>query len=301
MDIVLRHKSENFMNKINYDEILQTIRYNLLELMNNDELSAMFEGYRIVVSNEQQYLNNAPNKDTKKTIYIVVKFGSAMTYFNQVALPLTITAMSEQNSCKICQKLLTEYAVKYSSEEFEKGIQQIYESPSVLTNFNEVYTGFRSILSMTATFVILSGINLCSITYNYTDEKGVAQHEKVKTFTSNYHLDIVMDSQATYNSRNYSKSIGKVGSLSVSGATYFFGDSQLFADIIKIMKFADESMEGTNPKPNEGVNNSFNLTITFLNTSSDISQTVTANFKLTVFSVDDNIGQVPVASFGFSK
>lgn len=295
------------MGRINYDEILQTIRFNLMELMNDDDLVSIFEGYRIIVSDEQQFINSFNEKKADHTIFITVKFGSAMTYFNQIALPLTITALSEHNSCKICQKLLTEYALKFSSENFTDGIQQIYESPSVLGNFNEVYTGFRSILSMSATFVLLNNINFCDVTYNYKDENGETQHEKIKTFTSSYHFDNTIDSQAFFNSRNFAKSVGKVGSLSISGATYFFADSQLFSDILDVIMLADESYEGTNPKPYEGVNKPFNLTITFLNSTksetetTENKKTITANFRLTLFNIDQNMGNVPVAAFGFSK
>ena len=136
------------MQDINYEEVVQLVRNNIASVMEDP----YYDGYDIEVTSEIQFLKK--KEAYKNRIYIVIKFSPATIFFGQTVLSLTITALSEQNHLFVCQKLLSDYAHKFNLTFDGDNIQQIYETPTVLLNFNEVYDGFRSVLSMSGTLEI---------------------------------------------------------------------------------------------------------------------------------------------------
>ena len=156
---------------IDYEDIMQTIRNNFAEVMDEDE--NYYYGYNVQITDEQQFLRI--KEAQHDTIFMVVKFGASTTFYGASVVPITISAISENNHCFICQRLLTDYAQKFNLADYGKdSVQQIYETPSVSLNFNEVYSGFRSVLTLSGTFVIAKNISFYNFIYNYKDEKGNA-------------------------------------------------------------------------------------------------------------------------------
>ncbi|WP_281512133.1 hypothetical protein [Mammaliicoccus vitulinus] len=153
--------------QINYDEMLQIIRNQLVEVM--EDSYYYFENYKVKVSLWQQYVK-IQNKDPN-AIYIVVKFLPASVYLGQTILPLTIEVMSEANKIDACLKLLTEYAQKFTLEQAGENntiIQQTYDSPTITSNFNQVFAGLRSVMYMSGTFLLSKDANDFDIYYNYS-------------------------------------------------------------------------------------------------------------------------------------
>ena len=137
-------------------EIMHTISNQLADIINND--LDYYNGYSIEIVDEQFFVkqeNNAPGK-----IYIVVKFLEATLNFGQIVFPITIQAISEQDKLEICYTLMFEFANKYNLKWTEdKKVGQFYNAPYVLSNFNEIFEGFRSLLYVSGTFLITQNAN----------------------------------------------------------------------------------------------------------------------------------------------
>ena len=151
------------MAGLDYNALVEMIRNNIADVMTDP----FYDGYDIEVTNEMQFLEK--KEGYRNRIYIVVKFAPATTFFGQTVLSFTVTAISEHNHCFVCQKLLSDYAQKYNLEQTGY-IQQIYETPSVILNFNEIYEGFAAVMAMSGTFVIAKDIARISFEYIYTDK-----------------------------------------------------------------------------------------------------------------------------------
>lgn len=159
---------------IEHNEVINIIRNSLLEIMDNDYY--YYKDYNVILAKEQEFIKLKQAKPN--SIYIVIKFGSASINFSQTVLPITLTAMSEQNKLDVCQKLLSDFVNKYNLETNEDStIRQIYELPVVTSNFNKVFEGFRSILFVNGYFVISKNANFYElesakddIIYTYNEE-----------------------------------------------------------------------------------------------------------------------------------
>lgn len=159
---------------IEHNEVVNIVKNALLEIMDEDYY--YYKDYNVILAKEQEFIKLKQAKPN--AIYIVIKFGSASINFSQTVLPITLTAMSEQNKLDVCQKLLSDFVNKYNLETNEDStIRQIYELPVVTSNFNKVFDGFRSILFVNGFFVISKNANFYElesakndINYTYNEE-----------------------------------------------------------------------------------------------------------------------------------
>ena len=153
----------NIVNKIDYNEIVTLVQSQLIQVMNQN--LSYYKGYNLVVTNEQQFIKKK-YKDDPKCICIVLKFGGATVNYFQSVLPCTITALSEANHVMVCQRLLTEFVEYFNLTRASNGtIQQIYNTPDVSNNFENEITGFKSLVTLSAAFVLSKNANFFSI-YN---------------------------------------------------------------------------------------------------------------------------------------
>lgn len=201
------------MAGLDYNALVEMIRNNIANIMTDP----FYDGYDIEVTNEMQFLEK--KEGYRNRIYIVVKFAPATTFFGQTVLSFTVTAISEHNHCFVCQKLLSDYAQKYNLEQTGY-IQQIYETPSVILNFNEIYEGFAAVMAMSGTFVIAKDIARISFEYIYTDKNQQKHTEKVNAITNYCQFNNDVDSQAFYGTHDIADSIARIGSFSCGLSTY---------------------------------------------------------------------------------
>lgn len=114
--------------------------------------------YKVKVEDEQFFLghNVEPN-----TIYVVIKRLSSSIQFNAEIIPLQIMILSEQDGLDKVKILFDTFANRYnwnvivSNDEY---IKEQYTSPVVLSNFNEVAFGYRSVLYMTANLTVMDNV-----------------------------------------------------------------------------------------------------------------------------------------------
>lgn len=280
--------------KINYEELIQVVRNNLAVVMEDP----YFDGYNIEVTNEVQFLKKTFAHS--KTIYIVVKFAPASILFGQTVLGFSLTAISEQNHCFVCQKLLTDYAAKYNLEFENDYTQQIYETPTVLLNFNEVYEGFRGVLALNGTFVITKSISQFDMFYHYTDENNEEVVEQIDLISSEFHFNNNLDSQAFYGTHDIADSVARLGSFNCGCAIYLFTDSQLIKDCVTLTSLVNGDLQNVPI----GIDNSFDIEIRFKAKDKDgnyLLPAIRTKTKLVSFDGQSNIGEIPILSFAFAK
>lgn len=237
----------NEIHELNYDEILTLIHGQLLEYMNAPGNYERFKDYKITMSREQQFMK-MKDKDPN-AIYIVIKFGSADVVFGQTVLPVTIIALSEQDNIEAITGLLYEYAQTYNLKRVnDDTINQMYESPSVSSNFAPLYAGYRSTVVMSAAFVIGKNSNEYKVYYYYTvqeragkDEDGkdlyreVEYADEVPQMSASFAFVANPDTQAFYNSNDFTRSVIGFGGVTLGFTTFVLSDNRLINDVLDIL------------------------------------------------------------------
>ena len=223
----------NNVQELNYEEILTLIQGQLMEHMNSEEYFAKYKGTKIILSKEQQFMKQK-DKDPN-AIYIVVRFGAADVMFRQTVLPATIVVLTQQNKVDLAYDLMYEYSQRFTLVRANNDtIQQVYESPSMSGNFNEVYEGFRSVVTMTAAFVIGKNSNEYKVYYYYTQD-GVQLAEEIPMVSTTFSFVGSPDTQAFYNKQNFVESVVSFGAVSLGFTTFVLSDSKLINDVLDIL------------------------------------------------------------------
>lgn len=252
-----------------YETYVDLVRYQFKKITAND---STYDGVKLYVSSEQQF---EKYKDRESNaIYVVLKFYSATLNFGQSLLPFTITGLSEKNKLDIAKQLFLTYAETYNLAE-EDNVVQIYQAPSVESNFNEVYDGFRSVILMYSTLVIGEDINNVTITYNQDANTSleIDYISQIPTFNN------TLDTQPYTNNNNNTSSIGKYSTFTLQITTYF--QNNIFTQkILNILARAN----------NETPNSTINMTIDFGYLS------ITKDLKLVTATFPKDIGNLPYLS-----
>lgn len=135
-----------------FDEWLVSKLYSIQELLN-------VSNFNFVVNNEQDFI--MPEHHDENTIYIVVKKLSNSISYNFTTQPYQLMILTENNSLEIAQlvfKTLAQtynYQAQHSNNEW---VKFILNEPVVLSNFNQVFYGYRSVLYMTPTLQIMENV-----------------------------------------------------------------------------------------------------------------------------------------------
>lgn len=275
------------MNNINKmykpEDIMNIIKEQLLELMQEDY--EYYKNYNIKLANEQYYVDPEDRKEPGN-IYIVVKFLPADINYKQNIVPFSITAVSEHNGLEVCQRLLLEYAQTYNlvNDFTENGItyNQTYTTPQVMSNFTEVYFGYRNTLFMSGTFLLSYSINPSKI--YYIDENGEEILVEAITFSEDF--SVQTDTQPFFNTNNFTTSIGKYGTHTINFSTYLTND-----------KMCNKILDIVNGDIENGVNNSFIFKIKYDNKRENKTKT----YKLINYRRTQDVGQLPIVTCSFTQ
>ena len=229
-------------NKIDYSEIINIIKEGLFYVIDNDEMGS-YDDLQILISNEQFYVRQREEgKLSPNTLYFVVKFSPAAVDYGVTVLPLTILAISEQNRCELCQKLLQDFTTMANMEMNSSAtIQQFYESPAVTSNFNEMFEGFRSVLTVPGTFVISASANPFTLEW-YNPATYVENGQtKVKGWSEVYFINGSLGSnfqpepKLFYSTNNFTRSIVTMGSVTFNISTVLLDDDGFLNEMLKFI------------------------------------------------------------------
>lgn len=279
--------SKNEINKkYNNDEILKLIEKQFIEIMRDDY--EYYKNHEIVLSNEQYYVDPEDRKE-QNTIYIVVKFLPAEINYNQNIIPITITAVSEYNKIEVCQRLLLEYAQTYNlkPDEDQNGtvFSQTYTTPQVMSNFSEVYYGYRTLFYMSGAILLSYNANPETIYFLYEDENGNEQEQQIEAFSFNEDFTIQLDTQAFTNTYGFTKSLAQVGTHTISFIMRLTDDD--FCNLI---------LDIVNKTAKDGISTDFKFKIRRKNGKQKIDI-----YKLKNYSGSREIGEMPVISCTFTN
>ena len=122
------------------------------------------DSFDLVVDTEQSIIKR---KDLKpRTIYVLIKYNTSTMQLGAITQPVQIMILSEQDTLDTTRMLFSTFAQSYNWQpydyEYSDGngntlsgtMKQQYSEPVVLSNFNEIEYGYRSVLYISATLFI---------------------------------------------------------------------------------------------------------------------------------------------------
>ena len=267
------------INDINYNEILQLIKSQLLSIM--EENYSYYQDYKIYIAEEQFFVK--PVQVDPKAIYVILKFFPISVHFGQTVLPAQIIVISEQNNIEVCRELFTELVTIHNLGQSEdETIQQIYESPVVMSHFDKVMSGYRNVIRVSATFIISKNANFYKYYYIYKNENGDEKEYEIPCVTKAFAGNIQLDTQPFFGSNNLTKSKSKVYTLNYSIVTFLLTDIPLANDVLDVMC------------KNRSISESFNIKIKFKN-----GKELNDEFYLVSWDSRTDIGQIPMLVLSF--
>lgn len=272
-------------NKIDYDGVLEVIGENFHNII-SDEESGIYEGLEIKITSERMFIKKKKEdlEQNKNTIYVVVKFQPASVTYGQTVLPISIIALAEYNGKNICYKLFQDYA-NYFNLEQNGSIKQYYESPVISSNFDEMYTGFMSVVSMSGVMIISENANTFDATFIYTElENGqeVEKRFKIQSLQNDFDLNLQLDPQPFFSTNNYTRSIVKLGTITVNFICYFLKNDIFLRKILQI---------AARKKTDGNVNETFVVEIEW-----ESGEILRDNFKIAHFAIKQVLKELPVAT-----
>lgn len=290
---------------LNVSEIvINTVTEEFQKLLNDDP--ATYKGYGIIITNEQQFIKQM--EEAHKKIYIVVKFLQGSRDFGQQRQPFTITAISEHNSLRVCQQLMMDFAeennLKFttvSKSDYSYTLRQTYTTVGNMSNFNEVFDGYRSLFYLSGTFYI--GVSSNPITKMYVDDEthsldpedwkeGDEHGEPIDFLSAQYSYSAQPDSQPFYGTNNFNRTVAKVATLSIGFSMYSI-DSKFYNSAMDIIF----NYEGTTTDSvTIDINKKFTVVVKFKN-----GRTYRVPMKLVSVSGSQEIRDFPASSFTFVR
>lgn len=180
---------------IEFKNILRMIENQFNEIIHGGD--CVYKGFHVSVAEEQDF-NRIKCQDDTNHIYIVVKFLAADINYGQVLLPITITAVSEDRKLDVCKRLLFEFADRNNMKIDENStIKQFYTSPQVMSNFEEIYDGYRSLLYLSGVFTINENANPYEFYYVFSEISEDSKYNDISDVV--YQEDILFDKLTSLN------------------------------------------------------------------------------------------------------
>lgn len=282
----------------NYNELLKTELYNLQPVYGLDN-------YEFEVDSEQAFLKR---KDLKpNTIYVLTKELQNDNSIGVDTQPVQILILTEQNSLEISKAFFTGFAKKFNFQEVYQTytdednvthniwIKQQYSDPVVMSNFNTIDYGYRSVLYMSATLYIM---------YDIVDLKVLKIDGKsVKALTFSLAYTMTPNTQQVTGSTEFiSKSVKSISSLAIN-LTIPTVQSDL---ISKVLSIANETDTQQTTELTYGGNENFNVyfelgNIPFGNSGAIDDTGKVLNMKLVALNYETAINNIPAIRLGFTK
>lgn len=138
-----------------YDNYKNWLRARLVEEKTNLD----FNNYEIEVMNEQDYAKRRSIQP--KTITVIIKCLTSTMVFSVKTQPIQMLVITEENSIKIANAIMTSFAEKYNFSVIPDGttyVKHSYSTPAVLSNFNLIGIGLRTVLYVNTVLYILNNV-----------------------------------------------------------------------------------------------------------------------------------------------
>lgn len=279
----------------NYNELL---RNQIIQLKNEYAIDCNF-----IVEDEQMFIKR--DVLTPDTIYLLTRELQNDNSIGVETQPIQILILTEQNSLDISKGFFDAYAKKFNFVEF-KGVEdghsiwvkQQYSDPVVLSNFDEVSYGYRSVLYMSATLYIM---------YDVVDLSEFSiDGDSYTPLTFDLSYSMTPNTQQTTGTNEYiSKSVKSVSALSLN-ITIPMIQSDLISKVLSILAETDDTTTDASDSLSYGGNENFYLyfklgDVQFGNSGALDDTAKELKMKLIVAQIGTAINNIPAIRLGFSK
>lgn len=243
---------------------------------------------KVVVTSEQMF--NASNRENDK-LYVVVKFGSASTNFNQKIIPITMNIFGFPNESVQSYSLLISFVNANNLNQVSDGaeglITQLYNTPSVTENFINIDNNFRQMWSIIGQIALTKNSSFIQ-NIKYTSAIDGAVDKKVEVLSTNFSFTTSPNTQVNYSSE-VATTVNVLGTFTLALSCYF-DTSYLIRDIMNIVRIVTiDNAEVIS------IDQVFRCDIKFLNDDTLFS----VNLKLSSITVNQPIGGIPMANLTF--
>lgn len=298
---------------IKYETIIQTIGNQFRSVWNALMNSADYKDEikfvkNIEISDEQNFITKRDKGMIEPgTIYIVVKFGIGSINYGSSVAPITLMCLGTANLVKPSQLLFGVFASSWTTKYLGEGLTdsednmlQVWNTPEVVTNFNEVKAEFRNLFRLSGNIVIgTQAVRVGKLSY-YWDKTGVSGPEivNIMTFQDGYRASL--DSQPFGNTNGFAKSEVNFSTYTFSISTYLL-DNHLTADILAIRGYRNRSGSGITSTldPNEEMTIKIELSNGFDNFAN--ASDFFANFKVVDSTISQEIAGIPTLTITFTR
>ena len=255
---------------VNYIEIIQSIGeelqnvwYALKETSNEEILDEIKNIKKIEVSDEQSFNKKKnENKIEKGTIYVVVRFGSGSINYGSSVTPISLYAIGTANKVKPTQFLLSVFASAWTTKNLSQGLIdsqgvsleishaiQVWNTPEIVTNFNEMDIDFRNLFRLTGNIVIGdSAIRLGTLSYIYDEAAYALDNTKgietvnIMSFQDGYRASL--DSQPFGSTKGFAQSEVNFSTYTFSISTYLLTNKYISAAALSVRGFRNRTSSG---------------------------------------------------------
>ena len=215
------------------------------------EISPLVSKLNFYVADEQEFLKSQEKLDSNG-VYVAVKFGKASTNFGSSICAITLMVMGTANRVAPVQMFFSAFATEYSTKGFpfiyefgseengypitnvitDNNSSQLWVTPGVVGNFNEVGTSFRNLFDVSGTLVIgQSVVKVGSIQYKYGSGSADIETIDFMAFQDNYRNNL--NPQPFGNTLGFAKSETNFSSQTFTISTYLL-NNHLIADCLAI-------------------------------------------------------------------
>ena len=266
---------------IDYQSIINLISEEFCIIKNSSD---DFSDIQFEVGNEQFLAKT--RMDIPNFIYILVRFNNAVTNFGQAVVSVTLEALGLNNEVELTQKFLNAFANEYNRVQ-SGNATQLWLSPSVSTNMNPVYNGWRSLFIITGSFVIDNSLIKIKQLRFYPDPTSDT-FEEIEVISFSDHGENSLNPQPYSDTHGRAKSYGNFQTLGFSIVTYPDSEKQL------IQKIWQNKWDFTESHAND----SFYFRFLFDNFNSS-NPTEMKEFKLHTCDFTQKIGETPLLMASF--
>lgn len=263
---------------VDYESILTYIKKQFLTIRDGIE---EFNDIVFDVGDEQYLAKNNPDPNA---IFILVKFSGATTNFGQAVVPVNLEIIGLNNEIQKTQKFLNYYVNEYNRKQ-DGNLTQLYLTPTVSTNLNPIYNGFRSLFMISGTLVIDNSLLKLNKLKYYPDPDS-DEFEEIEVISFEDHGENSLNPQPYSDNHGRVKSYGGFSTLGFTIVTFPDSDKQL------IQKIHENKYDFTHSH----MNDTFCFSFDFLG----FGETAKQNFKLHSSDFNQRIGENPTLSAAFS-
>jgi len=280
---------------INENKIMNLIGVEIQSILSSSDL---YNDYTFKITNDLQFMQRYDHtrelENGKKVIFIVIQFSPATLNYGQTLLPFNLSVISEQNELYVCKQLLISFAETYNLEMLDNAetIKQYYQTPNVMSNFNEIGNAYRSLVILNGTLQISENQNPAKVYWVHTetiDDVETQVESQLDIIAFNPNFSVQLDSQSFYSISDFTTSQARVGTFTIS-FSLFMVDNEFLNKILYIMT------KNTTNEPN-GVNTTFKFNIKWKNNIT----TGSIDMKLVDVGIDQKLGEMPIITLVFTN